>query len=416
MTEEAACAAIDLGSTKITTVVGDSTERGLLRVLGAGVTPSAGVEKGQISNIGEAVEAIRLSVEKAERASGLQILSAGVGLSGAHLSSLNNRGIIAIPSLQNAITADDIQRAIDAGRAVSLKTNRELLHALPRYFVVDGQDRVSDPEGMHGQRLDVEMHIVTGSVNVIQNLIKCVEGAGLQVDALIAAPVATGATMLRREEMREGVVLVDIGGGTTDIAVYQEGAIIHTASLPVGGINVTRDIVVGLRCPQSVAEETKIGYGHALAAEVGGDDTINLADFGQERERSVPRNFLGEIIQARVEEILSMVLVEVKRAGHADLISAGFVLTGGTAELPGLVSLTEQISGLPARVGQVEEVYGLTDTVSGPAFAGALGLLRWLMDMQALPSASVRLRVPRGAGVGDLFRRVGQIGRVFLPQ
>lgn len=416
MAGEAALAAIDVGSTKIVTVVGDLNERGLLRVVGVGVTPSAGVEKGQISNIAAAVEAIRVSVEKAERASGMNILSAGVGFSGAHLASLNNRGIIAIPNLQSAISADDIQRAIDAGRAVSLKTNREMLHALPRYFVVDGQDRVSDPEGMHGQRLDVEMHIVSGSVSIIQNVVKCVEGAEVRVDALIATPVATAAAVLRREEMREGVVLVDIGGGTTEVVVYQEGAISHTASLPVGGINVTRDIVVGLRCPQSVAEEAKVGQGHALASAVEGAETISLAAFGQERERSVPRNFLAEIIQARVEEILAMALVEVKRASHADLISAGFVLTGGTAELPGIVSLTEQITGLPARVGQVEEIYGLTDMVAGPASAGSLGLLRWLLDMPSARSASPRRRVPRGAGVADLFRRVGQIGRVFLPQ
>ena len=416
MARDNAFAAIDIGSTKIATLVGNVSERGQLRVVGVGVTPSAGVEKGQISDIAKAVEAIRSAVEKAERSSGTRIVSAGVGIAGTHLSSFNNRGIVAIPDQSGAISADDMHRVIDAGRNVSLKTNREMLHALPRYFVVDGQDQVTDPVGMHGQRLDVEMHIVTCGLNAMQNLVKCVESAGVQVDAVIATPVASAAVTLRPEEMREGVVLVDIGGGTTDIVVYQDGALQHTASLPVGGLNVTRDLVVGLRCPQNVAEEAKAAHGHALASEVTGAEEISLSTFGRESERTVPRRLLAEIVQARIEEILSMVMVEVKRGAHAEMASAGLVISGGCAEVEGMARLADRVVGLPARIGQVEEVYGLVDHVSGPAYAATLGLLHWLAEGQVPRRQTVRMRATPTLGVGAVVRRIGQVGRVFLPQ
>ena len=417
MARGTAIAAIDLGSTKIATVVGDTSDGGMLRILGAGVVPSAGIDKGQISSIGQATEAIRASVEKAERASGTRILSAGVSISGAHLASVNNRGIVAVPDVGRPISDDDAQRVIDAARNVSLKSNRELMHALPRFFVVDGQDRVSDPVGMHGQRLDVEMHIVTGGVNALQNVMKCVEGADVQVEALIAAPVAMSAAVLDPDEQQEGVVAIDIGGGTTDIAVHLDGAIVHTAALPVGGTHVTRDLVAGLRCPFMVAEQAKTRYGAALAQAVPGDESVSLTAFGQDERREISRRLIAEIVEARVEEILSMVLVEVKRAGHVEAISAGLVISGGTAELEGLTTLAEQRTGLPARVGAVPEIYGLADQVEGPAYASSLGVLRWMTDALAEPGGqSMRLRMPAGGSVLGLFRSVGRLGRVFLPQ
>ncbi len=417
MARGTAIAAIDLGSTKIATVVGDVADGEMLRILGAGVVPSAGIEKGQISSIGKATEAIVASIEKAERASGTRILSAAVNVSGAHLASLNNRGIVAVPDAGRSISGDDTQRVIDAARTVSLKSNRELMHALPRYFVVDGQDRVSDPEGMHGQRLDVEMHMVTGGVNALQNVMKCVEGAGVQVEALIASAVATSAAVLDPDEQQEGVVSVDIGGGTTDIAVYMDGAIIHTAALPVGGVHVTRDLVAGLRCPFPVAEQAKTRHGTAQVQGVGIEESVTLTSFGQDERREVRKQLIAEIVEARIEEILSMALVEVKRGGHVDTISAGLVLSGGTAELDGLIPLAESMTGLPARVGEVSEVYGLTDHVSGPAYATSLALLRWMSEATLEPSGQpMRLRMPSGAGVGDLFRSVGRLGKVFLPQ
>jgi cell division protein FtsA len=417
MARNSAIAAIDLGSTKIATVVGDTSDGGTLRVLGAGIVPSAGIEKGQISSIGQATAAIRASVEKAERASGTRILSAGVSVSGAHLASLNNRGIVAVPDVGRPISADDAQRVIDSARTISLKSNRELMHALPRYFVVDGQDRVSDPVGMHGQRLDVEMHIVTGGVNALQNVMKCVEGADIQVEALIAAPVAMSAAVLDPDEQQEGVVAVDIGGGTTDIAVYMDGAIVHTASLPVGGAHVTRDLVAGLRCPFAVAEQAKQRYGAALAQDVASNESVSLTAFGQDEKREVGRRLITEIVEARIQEILSMVLVEVKRSGHIEAISAGIVLGGGTAELEGLTALAEKLTGLPARVASVPEVYGLVDQVAGPAHTSSLGVLRWMTEaLLDPPGQPMRLRIPAGGSLADLVRGVGRLGRVFLPQ
>ncbi|PZC49970.1 MAG: cell division protein FtsA [Chloroflexi bacterium] len=417
MARGTAIAAIDLGSTKIATIVGDTAEGGMLRILGAGVVPSAGIEKGQISSIGQATAAIVASIEKAERASGTRILSAGVSVSGAHLASLNNRGIVAVPDAGRPISADDAQRVIDAARNVSLKSNRELMHALPRFFVVDGQDRVSDPVGMHGQRLDVEMHIVTGGVNALQNVMKCVEGANVQVEALIAAPVATSAAVLDADEQQEGVVSIDIGGGTTDIAVHLDGAIVHTAALPIGGSHVTRDLVAGLRCPFMVAEQAKTRYGAAISTTVPSDETVALTAFGQDERREVHRRLIAEIVEARIEEILSMALVEVQRAGHVGAISAGMVISGGTAELEGLTALAEARTGLPARIGQVPELYGLADQVAGPAYASSLGVLRWMTDALIEPNGQpVRLRMPAGGSVLGLVRGVGRLGRVFLPQ
>ena len=419
MARGSAYAVIDAGSTKIATIVGDLSERDALRVLGVGVAPSDGIEKGQISNITKATNAIQASVEKAERSSGTRILSAGVTIAGAHLSALNNRGIVAVPEVGRPISGDDVQRVIDAARTVSLKSNREMLHALPRYFVVDGQDRVSDPAGMHGQRLDVEMHIVTGAVSAIQNLTKCVEGAGVQIDSLLAAPVITSAAVLRTEEMQEGAVQIDIGGGTTDVAIYQEGSIVHIASLPVGGMHVTRDLVAGLHCPFGVAEEAKTA--HAAAGAVDGQPAaagtaVTLSAFGQEQEREYPRQLIGEIVQARVEEILSMAMVEVKRAGQVEMVPAGLVLTGGTADLPGIMDLAEELTGLPARVGQTGEAYGLVEQISGAAFATGLGALRWTTDGMDPTGQSMRLSMPKTPGVMDFVRGVGRIGRVFLPQ
>jgi cell division protein FtsA len=329
---------------------------------------------------------------------------------------MNNRGIVAIPSVGRAISGDDTQRVIDAARTVSLKSNREMIHALPRYFIVDGQDRVSDPEGMHGQRLDVEMHIVTASVNAVQNLMKCVERAGVQIDTVIAAPVAAAQAVLEADEQREGVVVVDIGGGTTELAVLLDGAVVHTAVLPVGGANITRDLVVGLRCPFTVAEEAKANHAHAQPEAVLHDEPITLAAFGQAHEQEVHRKLIAEIVQARIEEMLSMVMVEVKRAGHVDAISAGLVLTGGTAELPGITNVAEEVTGLPTRIGQVGEIYGLVESISGPTYATTLGLLRWMTESSEPSGQSVALRMPKAPNVLNLLRGVGRFGRLFLPQ
>ncbi len=300
-------ASIDIGTTKICTVVGEVAHEDDMRILGVGIAPSAGLSRGMVENIRDATESIKTSVEKAERSSGTRILSAHVGVAGAHIACLNNRGIVAIPDRTRPIMPDDVTRVLDGARVVSIPTNREIIHVIPRYYVVDGQDNVSDPVGMYGTRLDVETHIVTGIDSAIQNLTKCVENVGVQVDGLILEPLASAEAVLDQEEKEQGVVLADIGGGTTDIALFIEGSVYHTAVLPVGGNHVTRDIVVGLRAPYQAAEEAKRKWGHAIPSMVDAREEITIEAFGSEGSKTELRRRLCEIIQARIEEILEMV-------------------------------------------------------------------------------------------------------------
>ena len=408
-------AAIDVGTTKICTIVGEvAAGTGETRILGVGVSPSAGLSKGTVDNIREATEAIRASVEKAERASGTRILSAHVGLSGAHVQSVNNRGIIAVPDRSRPISVDDIARAMEGAKIISIPTNRQIMHVLPRYFVVDGQDSVTDPLGMFGQRLDVEAHIITVASSAVANVSKVVEAAGVQVDELVLQPLAGAEAVLTSEEKRQGVILADIGGGCTDVAVFVEGSIQHTASLPVGGNHITRDLVVGLRCPYHSAEETKETLGHALPSAVPADATVVIEAFGAERQRTFSRRQVCEMIQARCEEILEMIVDEVKRGTDITLISAGLVFTGGASRLPGLDLLAEQVTGLPARVGMPGHIFGLVDELHDPAFATSVGLLQWAIGDPEMAPATFR---PSGPSAFDgIFKRIGNWFKVLLPE
>jgi cell division protein FtsA len=407
-------AAIDVGTTKICTVVGDEQPDGSTRILGVGLTPSAGLGRGMVDNIRDATEAIRSSVEQAERSSGTRILCAHVGIAGSHIASLNNRGVVAVPSQTRPIDDDDVTRVIDGARTVSIPTNRDVLHVIPRYYVVDGQDNVSDPVGMYGQRLDVEAHVITAAVSAMQNLTRCVEGIGIQVDALILEPLASAEAVLEDEERRQGVVLADIGGGTTDIAVFVDGAIYHSSVLPVGGWHLTHDLVVGLRTPFAAAEQLKETYGNALPSAIRAEEQVEVETFGAERRRSFPLRRVCEILQARCEEILEMILVEVKRAGYDEIISAGLVLTGGTANLAGIDQLAEQVLDMPARIGVPKEIYGLTETVTNPACATSVGLLEWaIRDSRPQPRSSIA-RPP--LHIGSLWKRFGELARVVLPE
>jgi cell division protein FtsA len=408
-------AAIDVGTTKVCTIVGEvAAGTGETRILGVGIAPSSGLTKGMVDNIREATEAIRSSVEKAERASGTRIISAHVGLSGANVNSVNNRGIVAVPDRNRPISGDDISRALEGAKIISIPANREILHVLPRYFIVDGQDSVSDPLGMYGQRLDVEAHIITVASSAVANVSKVVEAAGVQVDDIVLQPLASAEAVLNAEERRQGVVVADIGGGCTDIAVFVDGSIQHTATLPVGGNHITRDLVVGLRCPYHSAEGAKEAYGHALPSAVGLEETIDIEAFGAERQRTYPRRLVCEIIQARCEEILEMVVTEVKRSADLKLVSAGLVLTGGTARLPGLDLLAEQVTVLPARIGLPGHIFGLVDELHDPAYATGVGLLQWAMGEQDITALA---RGSAGPSVFDgLFRRLGNWFRVLLPE
>ncbi len=369
-----------------------------MRIIGVGIVPSRGLRKGVVVNVPEATAAIAASVAEAERTSGYQIQRAYVSLSGVHLSSTNSRGVVAISRRDEGITVDDVDRALDAAGAIAVPHNRELVHVVPRYYIVDGQEGVRDPIGMHGFRMEVEAHVVTGSTTAIQNLVKCVAGAGVEVDEVVLASLAAGDAVLAENEREMGVVLVDIGGGTTDIAIFIDGTVWHTVTLGIGGEYVTNDIAIGLRLPTEAAEEVKVRYGHARPAQVGPEERFQAEPFGENSPQLLPRWRLAEIIEARVEEMLGMVLQEIKRSGYDGLLPAGLVLCGGTAQLPGMAELARDVVGLPVRIGSPRGLVGLVDRISGPAYAVSAGLVGWGL------MADVRRPLPKGGpSVGRRF-------------
>ncbi|MBN1218784.1 MAG: cell division protein FtsA [Anaerolineae bacterium] len=371
--------ALDVGTTKICTLVAEvgPPPENALRIVGVGTVPAKGIRKGVVVNVAEVTTAITESIQRAERTSGYEIASAYVGLAGAHVSAMNSRGVVAISRGDRGIRPVDVERALEAARAIDMPHNREILHIIPRDFTVDGDSGVRDPLGMQAYRLEVEAHIVTGSTPSIRNLVKCVQNAGIYIDALVLEPLASGETALTDIEREMGVALVDIGGGTTDIAIFIEGSIWHTVVLPTGGEQITNDVAVGLRTPFSMAEEIKIKYGHALPDTLMPEEMVKVSTFGEDGQQQVPRRFLAEIIEARAEEMLEMVQKEIKRSGYDGLLPAGVVLCGGTAELPGIRDLAREVINLPARIGQPQNLRGLVDTLQSPAFATSVGLLEW---------------------------------------
>ncbi len=412
-------AAIDVGSSKICTLVAETTPESELRILGVGVTPAQGVKKGMVDNIQQATEAISTSIERAEKSSGSRIVSAHVSIGGNHVQSLNNRGIATIPGKQRPITEEDIDRALEGARNLNLPTNREVLHSIARFFVVDGQEQVTDPVGMFGQRLDMDCHIVTGSVTAIQNLTQCVEGAGVQVEALVFSPLAAAESVLEDEEKEQGVILVDIGGGTTDIAVFMEGAVFHTTVLPVGGYHLTHDLVAGLRAPYSTVEEIKLNHGSCMPSRVDAEEIIDIDSFGGQRTKEVPRRRIAEILQARVEEILEMIYIDVKRAGFDDMVAAGLVITGGTAAIPGIVELSELVLRMPVRTGVPRRIHGLADSLNSPAYATSVGLLQWAAA-EAAPSGNGRrpnIKLPNvNVNVNGFLGAAGRWLKTLIPK
>lgn len=398
---------IDVGSSKICTLVGELRDDRGLRIIGVGIVPSRGLRKGAVVNLAEATAAITASVQEAERSSGYRIERAYVSISGPHIASLNSRGVIAVPRREGGITVEDVDRALDAAGAVAIPYNRELLHVIPRHYIVDGQEGVRDPVGMYGFRLEVEAHVITASSMAIQNLVKCVHGAGVEVEEIVLGPLAAGDAVLTENEREVGVVLVDIGGGTTDIAIFIDGTVWHTASLGIGGEYITNDIAIGLRLPTEVAEEVKIRYGHARPAQVGQDERFPAEPFGESSPQMLPRWKLAEIIEARVVEMLEMVQTDVKRSGYDGLLPAGAVLCGGVAQLPGVPELAREVLGWPVRVGRPQGLVGLVDRIGGPAFAVAAGLMGWGM------TADVRRPLPKGGPSAG--KRLLQWLRALLP-
>ncbi|MEE8391134.1 MAG: cell division protein FtsA [Anaerolineae bacterium] len=398
---------IDVGSSKMCTLVGEVDDEGQVRVIGVGLVPARGVRRGVVVNVTEATTAISASVEKAERTSGYKIERAYVGLSGTHISSLNSRGVVGISRREHGITEEDVDRVLDAAHAIAVSHNQEVVHVIPRGYVVDGQNGVHDPVGMHGFRLEVEAHIVIGSTASIQNLVKCVEGAGVEVDELVLAGIAAGDAILTDTEREMGVVLADVGAGTTDLSIFIDGTVWHTVTLGIGGEYITGDVAIGLRLPPEMAEQVKIEHGHARASQVPPEERFTVSTFGEESRQAVLRWKLAEIIEARVEEILTMIQQEIKRSGYDGLLPAGVVLCGGTAQLSGIQGLGRDIFSLPVRVGVPHEIHGLVDRISNPAHAVGAGLMGWGMTVDSRP------QLPRsGPGFGD---RLLNWLRVFLP-
>ena len=380
--DEPIIVAIDIGTTKICTLVAREEAPNQLRIIGAGIEPSQGIRKGVLVDMVAASEALVRSVEKAERTSGLEIDSALVSLAGSHVSSVNSRGVVGVSG--RTVDEDDMARAVDAARAVAIPHNREVIHIIQRGFSIDGQEGVRKPLGMHGYRLEVETHIITASAASVENLRQCVGAAGVEVSQFVLNPLASAEVVLTETEREMGVVVCDMGGGTTDIAIYIGGDVWHTNVLAVGGDHITSDIAHGLRLPVSQAEEVKIKHGHAIKSEVGPDEFFTIKPFGEEQPVQINRQELAYVIEARVEEIFGLVLQEIKRSGYDGLLPAGLVLTGGSSALPGIRALASRTLGVPVRIAGPENLIGMSDRLETPAYSTSVGLLRWALLMSDL--------------------------------
>ncbi len=375
---ERVAACIDVGTTKICTLIGETDDAADdLRIVGVGVVPSRGIRKGVVVNVKETTDVILASIDKAERISGCEIESAYVGLAGSHISSINSVGAVAINRGERGVQPADVERALDAARAMPVPHNRQVLHAIPRSYKLDGDDGVRDPLGMQAYRMEVEAHIITGATTSIHNLVKCVQATGIGVDAMVLEPLASGEAVLTEVEREMGVVLADIGGGTTDIAIFIEGSIWHTVVLPMGGEHITHDIAIGLRTPFTTAEELKIKYGNTSSKNIQIDETLDVTAFGEGGPQEVSRLFLTQIIEARVEEIFELIRQEIKRSGYDGLLPAGVVLCGGTADLAGIRDVAREQLNLPVRTGTPHDMRGLVDVLGSPAYATSVGLLLW---------------------------------------
>jgi len=388
---------IDVGTTKICTLVAQETEDGGLQIIGVGIEPSRGLRKGVVVNVEDAARAIATSIEKAQRTAGYEIASAVVSLAGAQVSSINSRGVVGVSG--EVISVEDVARANEAARAIAVPYDRQVVHVLPRGFVVDGQEGIRNPVGMHGFRLEVETHIITAATTALQNLAQCVQACGVEVEGFVLNPLASAEAVLRDNERDMGAGVVDIGGGTTDIALFHEGTVSHTAVLPVGGNHVTSDIAHGLRMPGEVAETVKLTHGHSIPSEIQPGESFLVRPFGEEAPVEVQRADLVAIIQPRMEEVFSLVLQEIERVGAVNFLPAGIVLTGGGSRLPGVRRLAADILNMPVRVAGPGELRGLVDQLSSPAFSTSVGLLLWLQHVAV--SEGPAAPAPRRRGRGE---------------
>ncbi|MEW5987722.1 MAG: cell division protein FtsA [Chloroflexota bacterium] len=369
--------ALDIGTTKVCALVGEIRE-GALQIIGMGLEPSRGMRKSMVVDVSEATLAIAKAVERAEQTSGYDLSRALVSVAGEHIGSLNSRGMVAVGRAAPGITTEDIERALDAAQAISIPHNRQVLHLLPRSYAVDDQDDVRSPIGMYGYRLDVGAHIVTAATPALLNLSKCAENVGIKVEEFVLNALASAEAVLEPAEREMGVIVADVGGGTTDVALYVQGAIYHTAVVPLGGYHVTNDIAVGLRIAYDLAEKLKIQHGDCRPDKMDPNSTFTVEPFSGEQIQ-VGRQDLATVIEARVEEIFQLIGESVRQSGYEGLIPAGLVLTGGAVQLRGVTQVAQKVLGLPARVATPRNLVGLVDSLHSPAYATAVGLLRWAM-------------------------------------
>jgi cell division protein FtsA len=392
---------LDIGTHKVCAIVAEITDEGRLDVIGIGQTESKGLRKGVVINLDATIVSIKKVVEEAELMAGVEIDSAYVGVAGTHIRGFNSRGVVAVTGKNRIISRDDVARAVEAAKAVSIPLDRDILHVLPQEFVVDDQDGIGDPTGMNGTRLEVNVHVVTCSSTAAQNTVTCVNGASLTASGTILTQIAAAEACLTADEKELGVALVDIGGGTTDLAIYEKGSLWHTAVLQVGGEHFTNDVAVALRTPVSEAEKIKRKYGCALTSMVPEEDSIEVPSVGGRKPRVLARQLLGDVIQARAEEVCQMILAEIKRAGFDRSLNSGVVLTGGGALLEGMPEIAEQILDMPVRRGTPSGIGGLVDVVASPVYATAVGLML----------CGYRDRMGRGLGVPRPVA-TGALGRV----
>ena len=401
---------LDLGTTKICAVIGEVQSDGLINIVGVGMVPSKGLRKGVVVNIENTIASVKAAVSEAERMAGVQVGSVFAGIAGGHIKVFNCHGVIAVSRKDKEIGREDVDRVIEAAKAISLPLDREVIHVLPQEYIIDGQDGIREPIGMSGVRLEAEVHIVTGAVTSVQNIIKSVERAGYGVEDIVLQPLASAEAVLSADERELGVVLADIGGGTTDLAIFVDGSLWHSGVLAIGGNQLTSDIAIGLRTPNQEAEAIKRRYGCASVANVGEGEEINVPGVGGRPPRTLSRHALAEIIQPRMEEMFELIDMEIKKNGFEEKAAAGVVLTGGSAMLEGTAQLAEAVLQVPIRVGVPKNITGMVDVINSPQFATAVGLV--CFGAKARPQG----RTSRLRAEGGLFGRTLQRMREWFTE
>lgn len=395
---------IDVGTSKVCTLVADVAED-TPEILGVGICPSQGVRRGVVVDVESAVEAIAASLRRAEQQSGFKAISAFVGVGGSHILSTNSHAVVAVQGLDGVISSEDVTRVIDGARIIQLAHDQEILHVLPRYFVVDGVDGIKRPVGMVGRRLEVEANIVTGSTTSIRNLARCIETISVEIDGLVLEPLVAGHLLLSQAERDLGSLVIDLGGGTTDAAVFRDGNLLHACVLPVGGYQISNDLAFGLRAPFSMAEELKIRYGSTVYRSRPEGETVAVPAYGHEETQLIEQRTVAEIIDARLAETFEIIQAEMVRCGFGGCYPAGAVVTGGSAQIPGAPELASEIFGVPARLGVPRGMIGLADSVRGPAFSASIGLLAW---------GGLQLRAASQPARGGRIARTGAALKAWL--